>query len=180
MGVSQTNSVKQKLIAKGKAIQPPHLDAPLQLSMQLDFREEKGALEKLTESYGYTMIKSPKCHPEVAGCGIEYCWGHSKIRFRNTWNSHVPTKLADDIFNTFTDDEAELPQERIFRYARMARDYIRGYKAIRDAKAGNNKTKVSEVTKELIEKMKKKYKSHRNIMDMCSGFIKQTVFTRIM
>ena len=36
---------------------------------------------------------------------------------------------------------------------------------------------TNKPTQGLDKSMKKKYKSHRNIMDMCSGFIKQTVFT---
>ena len=26
---------------------------------------------------------TPKQHPEIAGCGIEYCWGKAKYEFRN-------------------------------------------------------------------------------------------------
>ena len=48
----------------------------------MDFASEKGALATLVESRGHILILSPKCHPELAGCGIEYAWEKSKRWFR--------------------------------------------------------------------------------------------------
>ena len=31
---------------------------------------------------GHILQMSPKCHPELAGHGIEYAWGAAKLRFR--------------------------------------------------------------------------------------------------
>ena len=31
---------------------------------------------------GHILLMSPKGHPEVAGCGIEFAWGHAKNYFR--------------------------------------------------------------------------------------------------
>ena len=109
-----------------------------------------------------------------------YCWGHSKQRFRSTHNSHNSKDLVNDIYKTFSSDIEELPQERVFRYSRMARDYIRGYQKIKDYKAANNTNDENYVTKELIERMKKTYKAHRNILDMCSSFLKDKTFSRVL
>jgi hypothetical protein len=62
----------------------------------------------------------------------------------------------------------------------MARDYIRGYQKIKDYKAANNTNDQNYVTKELIERMKKTYKAHRNILDMCSSFLKDKTFSRVL
>ncbi|CAN0187432.1 unnamed protein product [Laminaria digitata] len=43
-----------------------------------DFLNEKTALQHTVESRGHILLLSPKCHPEVAGVGIEYSWGMSQ------------------------------------------------------------------------------------------------------
>ncbi len=62
-----------------------------------DFRDEKPALIHLVESRGHIALLSPKCHPEVAGVGIEYSWGMSKMKFRREINDEVPKNLHDNI-----------------------------------------------------------------------------------
>mmetsp|Transcript_25228 Transcript_25228/g.45664 ORF Transcript_25228/g.45664 Transcript_25228/m.45664 type:complete len:156 (-) Transcript_25228:579-1046(-) len=50
-----------------------------------DFVEEKTLLQTIGANIGrdrgisVTIDRTPKCHPEVAGEGIEYCWAMSKI-----------------------------------------------------------------------------------------------------
>jgi hypothetical protein len=40
---------------------------------------------------GCHMKLTPKCHPEIAGRGVEYAWGYSKLRFRKHFNDAVPS-----------------------------------------------------------------------------------------
>ena len=47
-----------------------------------DFLNEIGILEEIMVLRGHILLMSPKCHPEIAGCAIEYLWGYSKQRFR--------------------------------------------------------------------------------------------------
>jgi hypothetical protein len=47
-----------------------------------DFREEKTLLQVRAEEMGISIVRSPKCHPEIAGEGIEYVWGVSKNHYR--------------------------------------------------------------------------------------------------
>ena len=47
-----------------------------------DFAKEESALEKLVHDRGHLVVFTPKGHPEIAGCGIEYSWGKSKYEFR--------------------------------------------------------------------------------------------------
>jgi hypothetical protein len=40
------------------------------------------ALQDMLESRGHILVTCVKCHPELAGCGVEYSWGKSKMEFR--------------------------------------------------------------------------------------------------
>ena len=56
-----------------------------------------------------------------------------------------------------------LTTERVRRFARRARDYCRTYRVL---------DKVGSIDgQETIEKMRKKQKAHRNIIDMEPGFL---------
>ena len=48
-----------------------------------DFLAETTLLEQLIVDLGHVLQKSPKCHPELAGVGIEYCWGKAKYQYRH-------------------------------------------------------------------------------------------------
>jgi hypothetical protein len=43
---------------------------------------EKTALINIMEARGHMLLPSVKCHPEMAGNGIEYSWGQAE-RFLN-------------------------------------------------------------------------------------------------
>jgi len=51
-----------------------------------DFQNEPTAMQELTEDLGHVQEKTPKKHPEIAGRGVEYCWGKSKVHFRHNNN----------------------------------------------------------------------------------------------
>jgi len=51
-----------------------------------DFRTEKTQLQYILGELGALLRLSPKCHPEVAGIGIEYAWGYAKLIFRTKIN----------------------------------------------------------------------------------------------
>ena len=58
-----------------------------------DFKNEVGALEQIVIERGHLLIMSPKGHPELAGVGIEYGWGHAKYLFRKNNTMVVKEKL---------------------------------------------------------------------------------------
>ena len=124
-----------------------------------DFRDEKPALVHLVESSGHIVLLSPKCHPEVAGVGIEYSWGMSKMKFRHEINDEVPKNFHGNIVKSICPRNTE----RVRRFARRAREYCRSYRALDEM--GNIDGK------EIIEKMRKKQNAHRNIIDMEPGFL---------
>ena len=55
----------------------------------VDFKEEKSEMEFLFEQLSMmgentiTLLATPKCHPEIAGEGIEYAWGFFKRMYRS-------------------------------------------------------------------------------------------------
>ena len=94
---SQDNKLRAILLAAGKDLWDPKLVAPRVLSECEDFVKEKEALQEIVESLGHILILSPKCHPELAGCGIECSWGKSKQHFRRTANDIIASNLHSNI-----------------------------------------------------------------------------------
>ena len=115
------------------------------------------------ESRGQIPLLSPKCHPKVAGVGIEYSWGFSKQKFRRVHNDEVPKNLHANIEATMC-TKNYLTIGRVRRFAHRTREYCRAYRnLLLDG--------VVVKSKELIEKMRAKQKAHRNILDMEPGFL---------
>ena len=44
-----------------------------------DFRLETSELSNLWRRRGHGFELGVKCHPEMAGCGVEYCWGKVRV-----------------------------------------------------------------------------------------------------
>ena len=125
---SQDAKQRAKLLAAGKDLLDPNLDAPRVLSQCEDFLNEKGALQEIVESRGHILILSPKCHPELASCGIEYSWGKSKQYFRRKANDMVAANLHSNIVKSIQLNV--LPVERIWKFERRSRDYRRMYRDV--------------------------------------------------
>jgi hypothetical protein len=47
-----------------------------------DFQNETSQLQFIATELGVSVIMTPKSHAELAGQGIEYSWGYSKLKFR--------------------------------------------------------------------------------------------------
>ena len=107
------------------------------LQSRRDFQEEQSVIGKLFVAAGHMVIASPKYHPEIAGQGIEYCWGKSKYEFRNYANNLVSKNLERNVQlatgsvpfpirgngNGNGRRGAPLPVERVRKFARKARTY---------------------------------------------------------
>ena len=73
---------------------------------------------------GHCIISSPKCHPELAGNGVEYGWGHSKRMYRksNTGTEAMMRKQQRKrVLDSISHDV--LPRDRLMKFARKAREY---------------------------------------------------------
>ena len=101
---------------------------------------------------------SPKCHPEVAGHGVEYCWGVSKLRFRRDNDGQSRT-----FFLRVRNALASVTLRMVFKFERRARSYRR---ALSDP--ANNQFS-------LLEKTIKLFKSHRDAGDFDGCFIRNAV-----
>ena len=101
---------------------------------------------------------SPKCHPEVAGHGVEYCWGVSKLRFRRDNDGQART-----FFPRVRNALASVTLRMVFKFERRARSYRR---ALSDP--ANDRFS-------LLEKTIKIFKSHRDAGDFDGRFIRDAV-----
>ena len=62
------------------------------LLLQRDFTNELTLLQFHGRNIGTIVDRSPKCHPEIAGEGIEYAWALSKIFYIRSPISEKRTK----------------------------------------------------------------------------------------
>ena len=52
----------------------------------------------LEDKLGAMLRMTPKCHPEIAGQGIEYAWGgYSKLKFRQEFNDGQACNLETNV-----------------------------------------------------------------------------------
>eukprot|EP01052_Picozoa_sp_SAG31_P047929 SAG31_NODE_9805_length_1225_cov_0.886323_1_plen_70_part_10 len=63
-------------------------------------------------------MMSPKCHCELAGEGVEYVWGASKMHYRRN-NNLVPNQFHDNVRKAL----AIVDRRKVFMFQRRARAY---------------------------------------------------------
>jgi hypothetical protein len=132
-----------------------------------DFQEEKNALADLVESRGHILLLGVKCHPEMAGCGVEYVFGYSKRHFRKHNNCKV-RDLEKNVRESLSSEVITLP--RLWKFERRAWLYQQMYLDI--ARSGNESD--SNLSYEVLEKtMKDKKATHRNILEIENKFLRQ-------
>ena len=135
-----------------------------------DFKSEVGALERSVIERGHILLMSPKAHPELAGLGIEYCWGKAKSDFRRN-NAMDATRgtVVEDLHKRTVKSLMGIDVLRVRRFARKTREYMRAYARVhglfgwhseRDRLAGH----------EAVEKFVKKARTHRCILDQDFAF----------
>ena len=118
------------------------------------FLSTKSMLEEIVSSAGHILLLSSKYHAEVAGQGIEYCFGRAKWRFKkfNRCSTNALRKQSREVFesNVVTIDHVR-------KFARKTRDYQRVYRA--------------GVTGLAADSSVKKCKTHRSMADTNHKFI---------
>ncbi|CAN0525576.1 unnamed protein product, partial [Ectocarpus sp. 12 AP-2014] len=105
------------------------------LGTLLNFLNERTALQHTVEARGHILVLSPKFYPEVAGVGIQYSWGMSKLKFRRELNDEIPKNLHDNIL-AFMNRETIVTLQCLRRFARHTRDYCREYFKLEEDAAG--------------------------------------------
>jgi hypothetical protein len=131
-----------------------------------DFANEKTLLQHVLEDkLGCLCMLTPKCHPEIAGRGIEYAWGYSKLRFRNQFNDAKQKHLEENVRMALTTDVLTL--QRIRKFARKAREYKLTYSFL-----SVNEEEVGEMSKSLLDHITRQFKQHRSALDSDYAFIR--------
>lgn len=151
-------------------IRPDNLNAHAVLRACPDFRYERTALQNLIEKRGHILLPSVVCTPETAGGGIEYAWGKLKYEQRQQNDNAVRLEAGAKFIarvKALCKDTNILPLERVWRYQRRARDYIRMYMEVGDRHG------KSALTHKELEAMRVKQKTHRNIMEVDRIFVKE-------
>jgi hypothetical protein len=144
------------------------------MSSCVDFEEEESLLQANGRELGVLVDRTPKCHCELAGEGIEYSWGCSKNVYRSL---RIHEKRGKENFRKSVDkclDREILSTERIRKFSRRARQYICAYYKIaieQEQWEETNKTHLDSTPIE-VEKMVKLFKTHRCAMDFDSTFCK--------
>ncbi len=136
------------------------------LQMCHDFSTEKPRLVTIVEDkLGAFVRLTPKCHPEIAGRGIEYAWGYSKLHYRRNINDAVALHLDANVRKALAREL--LTTNRFRKHAMKARDYELTYEHILDV----TKAQDASAGKFRIEHITKLVKNHRSALDSDYGFI---------
>jgi hypothetical protein len=121
-----------------------------------DFQQEKTLLQHDVEGRSaipngqqITLIRSPKCHPEVAGEGIEYAWAVAK-----QWYRHLPLSQKESKENfrkNVTQSMKNITAVRAMRStSKRAREYIVAYD-------------VLSRWKDMLDRLVDRRRSHRSV-----------------
>ena len=123
---------------------------------------------------GVTVDHSPIAHPELAGEGVEYDWGFSKLNYRR---APLDEKKNKDKFRKLVRkciSRESITLEMRRKFARRAREYIVAYRALALQRTDDSDP-LPTMSASLIEKVMKVYKTHRNIVDQEKGWLKKVV-----
>ena len=142
------------------------------LSQRADYKAEVTQLEWVVAEQStnrpnsVSIVFSPKYHCEIAGEGIEMCWGFLKKYYRRKFD--VGQKKAN--FKGCLDEAlGSLPPSIVRKYAGHVYSYTWAYKQIID---GNH-----EATFVKIEELAKQHKAHRCSLDQDYAIISGDVQT---
>ena len=126
--------------------------------------------------------RSPKCHCEIAGDGIEYCWGAAKLYYRAAPLSKKQSKVAfHKLVQESTSSEigGNLNISTVRSCAKRVREYMLAYtaideeiNAIKEAGGREDDLKVNYALINRCVKLYKRKKCHRSTRDFDSIYIK--------
>jgi hypothetical protein len=142
-----------------------------------DFEGQETMLQLKATKMGVFMDRTPKCHCELAGEGIEYAWGCAKNHFRR---QPLKDKRGKENFRRtvracFSRDV--VTAERIRLFSQRARAYMLAYHKIWQQQQLTTTSPTSDFDNTTaspvkVEKMLKEFKTHRCAMDFDSSFCK--------
>ena len=131
-----------------------------------DFKTKKTQLQSIVEDeLGCIMRLTPKCHPEIAGVGVECAWGCSKFRFRKDFNDGEKEKLEENVRKALSTNTLTL--KRMRKFARKARECKLTCRCFIEKADGS----VERMKKGCIEGITKVFKQHRSALDAGHSFV---------
>jgi hypothetical protein len=138
-----------------------------------DYLNEPSMVEGLIRERGHLVLISPKCHPELAGSGIEYCWGFAKRFFRkqNAVSGATACTSANLIERALASLQ-EVKLAHVLAFSRRTRRYRFAY--MEGARVGDGTMEYVD-----IEKMVKLHKCHRCIDDQECQFLEAHLALRL-
>ncbi|KAI2504134.1 hypothetical protein MHU86_10334 [Fragilaria crotonensis] len=142
-----------------------------------DFEGQETMLQLKATEMGVFMDRTPKCHCELAGEGIEYAWGCAKNHYRR---QPLKDKRGKDNFRRTVRacfSRNVVTTERVRLFSQRARAYMQAYHKIRHKQLTNSATMDSGIDDDSaspgkVEKVLKEFKTHRCAMDFDSSFCK--------
>ena len=139
-----------------------------------DFMEQETVLQFYARQLGVMIDRTPKCHPEVAGEGIEYGWGTSKEWYRRQPLSQKKGKDSFIVLVKRSLSREVLGITTMRKCAAKARRYILAYHQL--AAFDDNGNEKEPMNMKLIENVTNQYyKRHRDVHNHESGFINELV-----
>ena len=175
-------SEKGQKDAHGNIIEGTSLDNAIQ-SLR-DFREEKTLLQIRAEEMGVEIVRSPKCHPEIAGEGIEYVWGVSKNEYRR--HPLVEKKGRDNFIKLVkTCNSRDFITKRVARGCMArARAYMLAYRARYLLSLDTSEGVAEELEKnpicfDLLDKCVKEFRNHRCAGEFDGSHIRNDLLPRM-
>jgi hypothetical protein len=159
----------------------------LLMQKQPDFAFELTLLQYYGSELGVLVDRTPKCHPEIAGDGIEYVWALAKLYYRY---QPLSMKRSKDQFRRLVNDSLStknLTLGRVRKCSKRARDYMLAYSAFESVsfemsgtpqllngiRNGTDCSGRMKLNLDLIEKTMKVFKTHRNARDFDVKFIRK-------
>jgi len=85
----------RKVTGAGK-LEGPFI-ATVIMSRWNDYKQEKSSLQHDFLDHGHLLVFSPRYHPEMAGLGIEYCWGKAKWCYRRYINDLQSSNFKSNV-----------------------------------------------------------------------------------
>ena len=129
-------------------------------------------LQLIAWKLGVHVDRTPKCHCELAGEGIEYAWACSKNKYRSLLleNKRGKENFMRSVRMCISRDI--LTREHAQKFARRARRYIMGYHMLHQMQQNDvHGNEMASSGKDLaivpikLEQMVKNFKTHRCALD---------------
>jgi hypothetical protein len=117
----------------------PTTSCKMMMEQQIDFIEEETLLQYHGRQLGVTIDRTPKCHPEMAGEGIEgLCKG---VRWLPITEKRTKNKFCESVKKSISQDIMTIERQQIF--SRQAWQYMLAYQAIDNNEDESNEPKTA-------------------------------------